>query len=126
MTLIDAIRQALLDAGVTPVYLAGGMPDTKDDGVTVNPYMGEPVDADQTVVGDIQRVQIYVRGKSYQSGYDLAWKAYKALLQAMVGQVVFEGYRILEFLQSPSYIGRDEKQRYLSSFNLRSQKILED
>lgn len=128
MTLIeDAIADYLEDQGVAPrIYAIEGAPDEADEALTVTPYLGTPVDADQATVGDLQNVQIFSRGATRLSGSELSWSAYEALLNAQESAAPFAEYVILTFNQSPSYIGRDEKKRYLYSFNLQLQKKLTD
>ena len=90
MTAIEAIRDEMESAGVTPIYLLEGAPDSKVAAISLTPYMGEPIPVDQTIVGDIQRIQAFVRGGSYEEAYDLSWKAYEVILEFIASQQVFE------------------------------------
>jgi non-ribosomal peptide synthetase component F len=123
MTLAEKMCEELRVGGLSDTYVAEGAPDTKDDALSLTPYMGSPVDIDQGIIGDEQNVQCHVRGKTYISGYALAWEAYGALLAKFGAQAAYDGYRIVEFMQSPTYLGRDEKGRRLFSFNMRLKKI---
>jgi hypothetical protein len=123
MNLVEEICNDLRVEGLANTYVIEGAPDTKDDAISLTPYLGYPVDADQGVVGDEQSVQCYVRGKTYNSGYTLAWEAYEMLLTRFEERKTYDGYGIVEFMQSPTYLERDEKGRCMFSFNMRFRKI---
>jgi hypothetical protein len=118
MTLVEALVQKLRDAGVTAYALDS--PDEKNTTVTVTPYMSEVVGVDQAVVGDISRVQFYARGAAldYPGAEAFAWKAYREVLRIYETAEATEGYVSLEPLQPPTYLGTDDKGRYLFSFNV--------
>jgi len=123
MTPIESLAAALDTVGITPLYLMEGAPDAENTAISLTPYMGAPISADQALIGDEQSVQAYIRGDRYAEGYELAWKAYRAVCALMEQQESFEDYRIAGVMQSPTYIGRDEKRRYLLSFNFRMRRF---
>jgi hypothetical protein len=124
MTPIESICAAMRGVGMD-VYVVHGAPDTKNDVLEMTPYLGFPVTADQGIVGDEQRISVRGRAEMYKVGYDLTWQAYQFLLAAMQNGTAFEGYWIVEILQSPTYIEKDRKNRYLFDFNVRLKKILD-
>jgi len=120
---VEEMVQALRDVNILPVYLIEGAPDTKDTVASLTPYLGTPIAGDQEIMGDRQNVQAYARGANYADVHDLAWDVYKMLMVFMRTQTEFDGYALVDFFQSPTYIGKDEKQRYLMSFNMQLRKL---
>lgn len=116
MTLVEALAQKLRDAGITAYALSS--PDDKNPTVTVKPYMGLVVSADQAVVGDEIRVQYYVRGLDYGGAEAAAWDAFVEVLRLQERALPIERYTLLHPLQAPTYLGVDEKERHLFSFNV--------
>jgi hypothetical protein len=118
MTLVESLVQKLCTSGVTAFAL--NSPDEKNTTVTVTPYMGEVVGVDQAVIGDISRVQFYMRGAAldYPGAEAFAWRAYREALRIYESAELTEGYVSLEPLQAPTYLGMDDKERYLFSFNV--------
>ena len=122
MTLIEALAQKMRDAGVTAYVL--NSPDEKNTTVTVSPYMGEVVSVDQAVVGDIQRIQYYARGapRNYPDAEAMIWKAYREVLRLQDSAESIEGYVSLQPMQAPSYVGIDDKDRHMFTFNVPYQR----
>ena len=122
-TLAQALAQKLRYAGIRAYVLNA----SEDNGptVTVTPYMGEVIGADQAVVGDVARIQFYTRGspRDYESAETLAWRAYNEILRIQETAEPVEGYRSGQPLQSPTYIGIDEKDRHMLSFNVPYRRI---
>jgi hypothetical protein len=123
MTLVEELCNDLRSNGMANTYVIEGAPDNKDDAISLTPYMGYPIDADHGIVGDQQYVQCYVRGKTYASGYDLIWGAYNLLMSRLEEHALYADYSIIELMQSPTYLERDEKKRCMFSFNMRMRKI---
>jgi hypothetical protein len=123
MTPTEMIVNELRNSGVTNAYMIEGAPDTKDEAVSLTPYDSTPVSADQTSIGHDLRIQVYIRGKTYDSAYALSWSAFDYMQTFQMSSRDFMGYRITDFIQSPSYIGRDDKRRYEMVFNVSLRKI---
>jgi hypothetical protein len=123
MTLVEALVQKLRNVGVAAYAL--NSPDEKDTTVTVTPYMGEVIGVDQAVVGYISRVRFYTRGAAldYPGAEAFAWRAYREALRIYGTAEMTEDYISLEPLQAPTYLGTDDKGRYLFSFNVPYRRI---
>ena len=123
MTLVEELCDDLRANGLPDTYVIEGAPDEKDNAISLTPYLGSAIESDQSVVGDEQNIQCFVRGSTYVSAYALAWDSYNFLMAKNEEQADYAGYGIVEFLQSPTYLRRDEKGRHMFSFNMRLRKI---
>jgi hypothetical protein len=121
MTLTEALVLRLRGVGLTAYAL--NSPDEQNATVTVTPYLGEPLTADQGVVGDVQGVQFFTRGPDFPSAEELAWQAYEEISRVLEEAEVTLGYVSLAPNQAPSYLGQDEKGRHLFSFNARYRRV---
>ena len=111
VTLIESLGVALMDAGVTGVHLIEAPPEPSP-AVVLRPYAAT---ADPELPIGRQSIQCMVRAKSLPESEALAWKCYKALLEA----VPAADRRVFSITprQEPFFLDRDDKRRYLHVFN---------
>ena len=122
---IEKVAEAMIAAGMK-VNLVHSAPQKRFDVITLTPYFGAPVKADQAIIGDIQRVNVNVLGKEYKTGYNVIWEAYNFLNNSMKTGIVYEGYSITDFVQSPVFIGNEDKGGSVFVFNFIATNLLKE
>ena len=114
MSLIEAIRAALIDAGIAPVYMAS-IPAEVDTAVSIQgPYMNTVIDESFTGLL-IQRFQCYVRDDTHNDAEALSRRCFNALADKYL-QADIEVGEIIP-LQGPTFLGTDANGRYEFVFN---------
>lgn len=112
MTLVESIRNLLLAAGLTSVYIVDS-PDSSDT-VMIAPYASSIEDG--PAVGR-QHMQLRAAGTTFTASEALCWRAFNALEgkaptgadRNVLGAIVTE--------QEPYFLGREDDGRYIHVFN---------
>lgn len=113
MTLVEAVREMLISAAISPVYIID-CPE-KGAAVLVTPYMSQSYDG--VPVGE-QRFQIYCAANSYPESETAAWAAFRALEDRAVPECDREILGGVRALQEPFYLDKDASGRYVHCFNI--------
>lgn len=113
MTLVEAVREMLISAAISPVYII----DCPENGaaVLVTPYMSQSYGG--VPVGE-QRFQIYCAADAYPESETAAWVAFRALDDKAVPECDREILGFVRALQEPFYLDKDASGRYIHCFNI--------
>ena len=114
MSLIEAIREILIDAGIAPVYMCPIPSEIAAGGAIIGPYMNTVISEDLTGLLR-QRFQCYTRASSHQDAEELSQGCFRALADKYP-QADIEAGEIVP-RQGPSYLGEDSNGRYEFVFN---------
>ncbi|KEJ91688.1 minor capsid protein [Synergistes jonesii] len=112
MTLVEAVRQMLIDAGLQHVYIID-CPET-GAAVLITPYESIPYDG--VPVGE-QRFQVYCAAATYPASEALAWQAFRAIEDGAVPECDREVVGLARAIQEPFYLDKDDYGRYIHEFN---------
>lgn len=112
MTMLEALRASLLEAGVAWWTSLIEAPPDKDTALVLRPYASA---ADQDIPVGRQSVQCLARAPTFAESEAMSWAAYKAILAAAPAC----DRRVLSIVprQEPFFMDRDDAGRYRHVFN---------
>lgn len=123
---IAAYIEANGEGSVNTDLFFAGLPDLPDSATAIWEYGGEqPLHVKDRAgpVREFPRFQIIVRAKSYTVAREKAERIYR-LLDGFKGELDGVGYASVRALQSPFFLGRDDKNRTQIVCNYQAAKEL--
>lgn len=112
MTIVEAVRQMLLSAGLQNVYIID-CPET-GPAVLITPYASIPYEG---VPAGEQRFQVYCAAPTFLESEALAWQAFRAIDGGEVPDCDRDIIGLAMGLQEPFFLDKDEQERYVHEFN---------
>ncbi|MEG1501960.1 MAG: minor capsid protein [Synergistaceae bacterium] len=113
MTLVEAIRQVVIDKGINAVYIVDA--PVAGECVLITPYMAETHEGAEA---SENKFQLYCASDTFVTSESLAWKVFRSLEGAIPPKCDRQILGSVYALQEPFFLDKDAKNRYIHCFNI--------
>lgn len=120
MNLCEAVREMILAAGITAVYIINVPASVTGDAVVITPYSGETIRGTEA---GWQSIQFRVAAKTFPASENLAWKVFRAVVGKRIVGADRGAIGVIMDIQEPFYLDQDEGGRYVHVFNVMAPAI---